>query len=283
MVPIPFVKFDVKNLYHYCSLDSFMSIVKNKELWLSRVDYTNDKYEMRYVNKRMRDIATELAGSGKISEEQKEDILLLYRDDDWYDKPFIGCFSKNGDNLNQWRLYADDAKGVSIGFSSSYLIAHNKIVDTLSILQEGYIGYQVKYFDDAMEESIKNELEERAKTNKVDISIDDILHFKQNDYVKSNDFAYEEEYRILYQPKQKLADKSKMKFRACKELYKQTRFDYRVRDGKIVPYWEMPIDGCISEVVIGAKCNANPTDLQWFLYKYGFEAVDVKKSEAPYQ
>lgn len=261
-----------------------MSIVKNKELWLSRVDYTNDKYEMRYVNKRMRDIATELAGSGKISEEQKEDILLLYRDDDWYDKPFIGCFSKNGDNLNQWRLYADDAKGVSIGFSVSQLILNNNIVDSLSVLQKGYVGYKVEYFDDAKKEIIKKEMVKRAKEFKeIRMTIDDVIRFKQNDYVKSKDFKYEEEYRILYQPKQEIIEKHKMKLGVSTEFYKEENFDYRVRSSNLVPYWKMPIKGCIAEVIIGAKCDANPTDLQWFLYKYGFEGVAVGESKVSYQ
>lgn len=71
-----------------------MSIVKNAELWLSRVDYTNDKYEMKYVNKCVRDIAEELAKDGSISEKQKNNYLSLYSDDDWYDMPLIGSLPK---------------------------------------------------------------------------------------------------------------------------------------------------------------------------------------------
>ena len=35
--------------------------------------------------------------------------------------PLIGCFSKNGDLLSQWRAYAEDGKGFSIGFDSNYI------------------------------------------------------------------------------------------------------------------------------------------------------------------
>ena len=285
MASNPLRQFEVNpTVYHYCSMESFVSIVKNAELWLSRVDYTNDKYEMKYVNKCVCDIAEELAKDGSISEKQKNNYLSLYSDDDWYDKPFIGCFSERGDILSQWRLYADDAKGVSIGFSVNALVSLNAIEESLSIVQPGYVRYKVEYVDDVKQDCIKKELIERSKEFNGDrITINDVIRFKQNDYGKSDHFKYEEEYRILYQPKQVKLDSTKMRLIAGEDFYRDPRLDYRACNGKLVPYWKMPINGCIAEVILGTKCNANPADLQWFLYKYGFGEIDVKRSKAPYQ
>ncbi len=38
---------------------------------------------------------------------------------------FIGCFSNHGDSLSQWRAYAEDGKGVSIGFDKNELVQFN--------------------------------------------------------------------------------------------------------------------------------------------------------------
>jgi hypothetical protein len=37
-----------------------------------------------------------------------------------YFRPHIACFSKDGDLLSQWRGYANDGKGISIGFNRKY-------------------------------------------------------------------------------------------------------------------------------------------------------------------
>lgn len=35
--------------------------------------------------------------------------------------PYVCCFSREGDLLSQWRAYADDGAGFSVGFTSSWL------------------------------------------------------------------------------------------------------------------------------------------------------------------
>lgn len=41
--------------------------------------------------------------------------------------PYIACFSKEGDVLSQWRSYADDSRGVSIGFDLNKLIENSNL------------------------------------------------------------------------------------------------------------------------------------------------------------
>jgi len=279
---IALVNFDIDTMYHYCSLDSFFSIVKNQELWLTRADYTNDIYEMQYVDHKMLEIANEMLENGEITEEASRDLKMFYNREDYYGKMFIGCFSRQGENLSQWRLYADDAKGVSIGFNVAQLIRKNCIRPDLSILMSGYVGYKVKYFDKAMKEEIKEDLRDNVRENaNYDITIKDFIRFKENDYIKGDEFKFEEEYRILYNPAQKQI--GNYRFDVGNDFYRQGDMDFRVRDNKLVPYWKMPIGGAISEVIIGSKCSASETEMKNFLMKYGFSEAVVRRSELSYR
>lgn len=71
---------DADIVYHYCPLESFVSIIKNKELWLTRTDFTNDKYEMNYIDQQISEIAQELVDEGKISEKAYNDIKRIMRE-----------------------------------------------------------------------------------------------------------------------------------------------------------------------------------------------------------
>lgn len=56
--------------------------------------------------------------------------------------PLISCFSKNGDLLSQWRAYAEDGKGFSIGFDSNY-IYHGLGVNINSVVYEEETQYRL--------------------------------------------------------------------------------------------------------------------------------------------
>ena len=38
-----------KVIYHYCSLAAFLSIVKNKSIWLSDISKSNDRQELSWL------------------------------------------------------------------------------------------------------------------------------------------------------------------------------------------------------------------------------------------
>ena len=275
------LQLDIDTMYHYCSLESFCSIIKNRELWLTRTDYTNDKYEMQYIDHQMVNIVSELVEEKAIKKESLDEIINFYENNNWYGKMYIGCFSKTKENLSQWRLYSDDAKGVSIGFSTPKLSCKLVIKPELSILMSGYVGYKVKYFNDEMREKIKKDIMVSIeKDGHYEIKIEDFIRYKENNYIKGDEFKYEEEYRILYNPKQKNIGNAC--FDVDDEFYKEDKMDFRLRSGKLIPYWKMPIKDTINEVVLGSKCDVNAEEVKNFLRKYGFYDVYVNKSDLSY-
>lgn len=49
--------------------------------------------------------------------------ILIFRNENQKINKYISCFSKQGDILSQWRNYANDAKGISLGFSQEKMKA----------------------------------------------------------------------------------------------------------------------------------------------------------------
>lgn len=104
-------------LYHYCSSDTFANIIQSRKVRLSAMSLSNDSMEGQLVRRTLLEKA-ERDGL------DRSDISKIERDMRFFDEFTDGlalCLSREGDLLSQWRGYADDAKGVAIGFSKDYL------------------------------------------------------------------------------------------------------------------------------------------------------------------
>ena len=166
-------KSEEKIIYHYCSVEVFISIIENQELWASDIFKMNDSSEEKYLEDLLRfylkRIHGELLKDKKLKEyldkkgkndkestkKERENTEKLKKElfKEYYNKIFsasikknidnyikinkfltindllkekskkikryILCFSGDGDLLSQWRAYADDGKGISIGFKKS--------------------------------------------------------------------------------------------------------------------------------------------------------------------
>lgn len=104
-------------LFHYCSNRSFLSIIQSREIFASELTLSNDALEGRWAKTVFSQIC-------------KDDPTLVEHHDELLDRfNFLSemtsgamgfCLSEDGDLLSQWRGYADNGSGVSIGFSRQY-------------------------------------------------------------------------------------------------------------------------------------------------------------------
>ena len=113
-------------VYHYCSLETFRLIVENKVLFMSGYHYMNDSSEEKYFldvfEEEMKNLYDGLSDEEKANIES-DDYMKKYmtRLSELYANVcFICCFSNIRDDLNQWRAYGDDGKGICIGFDKSF-------------------------------------------------------------------------------------------------------------------------------------------------------------------
>jgi len=101
------------SLYHYCSNAAFVSIVESRTIWLSLLTLSNDTLEGRHV----RSVVDALLQG---SEYRMQILDAIEAVSEGFTA--VGfCLSKKGNLLSQWRGYADDARGVAIGFNENVL------------------------------------------------------------------------------------------------------------------------------------------------------------------
>lgn len=172
-----------KILYHYCSVETLLSIIQNKTIWLSDASKTNDSSELKYIFDFFTttvDVILESYGN-KYNDLIKEKVRKIVTSTVYglvynniriakYKKSFICCFSEAKDLLSQWRAYANDGNGVAIGFSSAML--KNIVCD------ESYDFIKVIY-----QEKIMKEFLNKAITNRLQYAIDSCICEKKGQIV----------------------------------------------------------------------------------------------------
>jgi len=111
-------------LYHYCNTQTLLSILEHEKLRFSDINMMNDPREWGYCYELFERAANALLEM--VPDNPALDGLetgFLDRIESYLSPkqlkshPVIACFSKRPDVLSQWRGYADNAKGWSIGFS----------------------------------------------------------------------------------------------------------------------------------------------------------------------
>ena len=287
-------------IFHYCSAQTFHSIVQNQSVWLSSLSQSNDSMEGQWIG----DILSRLAEKHKFSERVRlrmQDPILYYR------KQIDGlglCLSRKGDLLSQWRGYAEDGAGFSIGFNEGYLsalgLASTKKFSVAEVIydpdqQESELlplFNRVKAlidrgaYGDRREVTLLTNDEERIEieqhngnlrqlSGESDMLLTQLLT-KFFDF-KSQAFSEENEVRLIsgaYHPL---------------DEHDQTDDSilYRHARGKIVPYRSFRLEAIndlniIDEVVCGPKNPSNPEVVKRFLKSKGFSNASVRSSSATY-
>jgi len=138
-------------IYHYTNLDSALAILKSKCIWASCSDYLNDYREITYTTIGFKDFLQEKAKGLKDKSQKKHiDKMLSY----YFTNPeekrkqiFITSFSGSPDLLSQWRGYADDGYGLSIGFNINELKLPIAALNT-GIADYDYYLIKVNYSED---------------------------------------------------------------------------------------------------------------------------------------
>ncbi len=281
------------NLYHYCPTEAFHSIITSKEIWLTSLSLSNDSMEGQLV----RHVLTEMAKEDGLDEDHIARLQEIASQlNNFYDG--LGfCLSEKKDLLSQWRGYANNAYGVSIGFFKKYLdqLANSyRDTDIPKILLKKVIyniGFQKKALKETYEK-IKGHIRRGAFDPPKMMSLYDEEIAKENDeknfqflfllvsfafvidelfVLKSKAFQEEHEWRII-----SLLSKEK-----------NVESSFQVSLDKIKPYRAFKLKNLgirpIEEVVLGPK-NTTPIHvMESFLEQNGFKDVKVIKSKASYR
>ena len=256
-------------LYHYCSVESFYGIISSKNIWLSDSSQSNDVKENTWLDHIVNSVLDDIASNPDI-----ETIKITAKDYflcKW--NPYIFCLSEEGDLLSQWRGYADNARGVSIGFDLPVIKELMGIINSKHRLTSNSdkIHLNKMIYDFTNQKATVQEclLKDKLKD----------LAYKYFIMFKNPAFQEEKEWRLCTGS---TGGAKPDEFGAI------ASFKFRLSNKKIIRYFELPIVNSlmpkiIKEIIIGSKSELDETTLHFFLRTYGFENVSIRKSILPYR
>jgi hypothetical protein len=107
-------------LFHYTTGPGLLGIVRTRRIWATHFRHLNDRQELESGASLVQQVAVALSQDGSIgpaSQSLFRDFVAhhgQYPTASWYN-PFIASFSEDGNLLSQWRAYAENGAGYSLG------------------------------------------------------------------------------------------------------------------------------------------------------------------------
>ncbi|MEY4318259.1 MAG: hypothetical protein RI902_2067 [Pseudomonadota bacterium] len=261
-------------VYHYCSAHAFESIVRNKSIWLSPLKHSNDLTEGQYAVHRLRELMMRQQKMAKATEKFECFIDLLSNSHECAGL----CFSKEPDLLSQWRGYADDGRGFSIGFLKNSLLRLSE--NSSKYNSHDVMGLKLLdvEYDQNCQDLMLVPIADRLSTSKSqEETINTLRDFLKIVYIlKDKSFSEEKELRLV---RWMNINDSKLGVKIFTDM------QYKVTGGQLTPYIDLPFKKdlrLIDKVIIGPKNTSQIEHIKNFLHMNGQQEVSVEKSEIPY-
>lgn len=311
-------------VYHYCSVETMISILSNHTLRASNIRKSNDYHEVissiptfqRAFKSACAAFATDYADPTFIS-------IIDRFDSDEYIESLIDndsltyycvCFSQEQDLLSQWRGYADNGKGVAIGFDQRFFSQFT------NYCQIKY--YPIMYDKKELCEKLKNyfysqlvKARNSAGGTPSDIEYERIMFgfFSSMVYnaifCKDDSFSEEKEHRLVFYPFGEIRNlKNRTKYQEIEayESFYDRMFElkeYSVKYGQLTrkpmgftwrnntfsSYTDLDFNEylpyIIPEIVLGPQCSIDDLDFKLFLLSSGIDLRHTKiiHSKSSYQ
>jgi len=275
-------------LYHYSDTKGFQGIISSQKIWATHYNHTNDPTEITLADEIIKaklksgvadqslyfDSKSPVNGFGKLGSIQRS--------------VYIASFSIKNNLLSQWRAYADDGNGFSLGLD----LMNNKNISRgySEANKNKWFLIKVVYEEEDQKKLIQEAIGDFMEVNK------DFLKFENNNekefikhtfqsslnflcqliplFIKNMHYSEEEEWRLA---------------RFCYDInVKESKF----REGRtsLIPYLEFDFaeNGStlpLKEIVCGPKHDFDKSKraLEMFLKKEKVENVQITESDIPYR
>jgi hypothetical protein len=289
---------EARHVYHYTTLSSFLAMSGGgpygypwSTVWASSMAYLNDKQEFLHGHTLMQAAWSEaLTQEGdKLVRGILEAGSCAMSDEDlhWHALDvYVASLSKHGDQLSQWRGYADFGRGVSIGLNLERL---RKTIqsDCFWVIYEEDLQ---KLVAQAIMSNIQTGLQTIVTNANQDKVREEVIkwipRFMSTVYARLKHPAFQEEseFRLCY-------------VAGLQPIFKDRKF--RARGASLVPYLELTFSNPgslsisgrvpIEEVILGpaASWKANEASLRMFLdinrqrMADDGEQVEIRQSKVP--
>lgn len=295
-------------VYHYCSGSTFKEIIEKKTLRFSDITKSNDSAEIRWITKHIESAFLDefdKAYKRKSFEDacQKTDFLKYFHKfvDAYFSKAIFGnekffwfyasCLSHEGDLLSQWRGYADDGKGFSIGFDQAAFEKYTTSGFKLLSIHCGDVEYNEKRQITIVSDSIKNlfaDFDNAIEIN--DLSRENIMHIfkscfqeliEKAVFIKNPFFSEEKEWRMCVWTFNGFSDTNDILL-VNDGVPEKYPLEYQNKDDELISFFDLKFaPDMVKRIVLGPKNKTDLAELSIFLKSNGFECKP-KKSDGTY-
>ena len=210
---------------------------------------------------------------------------------------YSASFSLDGDLLGQWRAYANDGAGVSIGFERDFFGKVFAGRDGWTIwygLQDVISTCRSQIIRTLRDLPSKND--ELTYTHDFALSLLQFMDYK-NIFYKHECFREEKEFRIVYRNGTRNYENPKTNINLFTSIVKDIPANsgfilsprqYRISNNRLSSYYALSFENIrehiISKIILGPKCQTDPADIRMFLKDYGYDAdIKIQRSEIPYR
>ncbi len=285
--------------YYYCSLSTFLSIIKNKYIYLSDPLKMNDNLEIKWYLDKLNNEKINLNNESKVPESVFDMMKIRSYLDFTFEElmqilkfkgqssVYISCFSKEPDILSQWRAYAEDGTGVSIGFNLEKLAKFDNLL-VREVVYTDDVVYDDRESDvECVADTISTVISEQNITKKEE-KIEIFLHELIPELVKYKNpaFAEEKEIRLIYCDDMKF-EKIVNSYGAFVEKWEsiQLEHDFRiVGDNNITEFVKLEFSpNTIEKICIGPKCLLSKSDVRNITKKLLGKEIYTIESKSSYR
>lgn len=259
-----------KNLYHYTNSAVLVSIIQSRKIRLSARWHLNDPREGEDFKDLLYEYFSAKGADGEKAKMAMDSLDKLHF--------YVACFSEHGDLLSQWRGYAQDGEGVSIGFNREHLF---RCLAT----QSKMVARPVEYADKLGDLNSTGEAYKAFSTILThgaapgDTVIQTLAKIRWA--IKRKAYQEEKEHRLIltYAPPTSTSEplgntKVKRQFFGAKT---------ELRDYVEVEFDSADWASLIPEVIIGPKNRTDRTVLEDFLAANGLQKTRIRNSAAHYR
>ena len=265
-----------KTVYHYCSLDTFLNIVKSKTIRLSDVNKSNDYLELKSLLNSIENATLKICKESDLDKYEsfiycmdsksavKYVIKNIFQNLITYNNILVyaACFSEEKDLLSQWIEYAQN-------YFNHILYAIINETDTLF----DYMNLDFNYGLHAI--------------------LNDSL-FSKSIFIKNKSFKAEKEWRLLfYDELKKDYDDwgNYFNFEDCDNSHTifPMGIQFRSSSNNIISYLDLLFEkykkNIIDNIIIGPNCKLTQSDIYQIMnhYKFDYSMEQTIKSNCPYK
>lgn len=282
-------KSDIEVIFHYCSIGTFQKIIENRELWLTNYRAMNDVEECRqldqWIMKWYGDNPKKLTPSAwnKFKDVYSQRL---------FPDIFLCCFSRNGNMLSQWRAYADDGRGVSIGFNAkSFKIMPYQIPIKTTEDVKRSISLLPLMYDVRKQKRAVYELLDKISSGPVSpgSTKNDNMYALRcfSLFMKNSGFKEEKEVRIAFAPRSPGTRGQLEQYEdRLKKRIKITGPSYRPTSDMLTPFYKLAISpSSISRIILGPQNKSDEGQVLDFMKGKGFNHFtkeNIEKSRVSY-